>query len=271
MLGRKKIDSATIIYELRAADHRRNLGPPGNPKKQVPVLLARIKNSKSDVMPMLLHRLKEQFPLDFEQEQPMYELDNPEFAGALFFIAAQLDRNMPVDRSMAIAFEAAGLDVRNALHWRLLMETFCWAHFGDKSKPGKPLYWTSERYCALLRDIHELKAGGCKDAGAIRQLLKNRGKKYNHVSAGRLKKALAEARSIHFNSVLKKETYEAASAELARRNASGQPPLSEFESRKRLKQIARHIADKIGGAVISEVTPVSSDHLQQARTPDTPQ
>jgi hypothetical protein len=155
-VGRKQIDPDNILYKIDADHQRRILGPPGDPKSHVPKLLAKLRDLNIDSFGEIVQRVKAQFPNDYAKEGHKIDLKNPELIAALFEPATQIDgKNRAVDRSIVAAFEKSGLNIGNPTDWQLLMGMFCWAHFGEKGRPGKAIYWTEKRYCALLRDVHE--------------------------------------------------------------------------------------------------------------------
>src|SRR5687768_1914515 len=123
MKGRKKLNVETLLYDLDAAYRRDVLGAPGDPKKQVPKLLAGLRDRKHDVTADIIDLIKDKLPTEYEEEKHKFNFEHPEFISFLFRLAAQLDkRDRAGDRAISDAFEMAGLDVRNPLHWRLLME-----------------------------------------------------------------------------------------------------------------------------------------------------
>lgn len=69
-------------------------------------------------------------------------------------LALDFDLSGPHHRPLALAFKGAGLDPRNPLHWRLLIEYFAWAHFGH-FKSGKPRT-ESKIVAAVRKDLAKL-------------------------------------------------------------------------------------------------------------------
>jgi len=64
--------------------------------------------------------------------------DNDSIFLSMSRIAFKLDAKIETDRPVLRAFEKAGLDCRNPLHWKQLMEMFAEAHFGpSKTKPKR--------------------------------------------------------------------------------------------------------------------------------------
>jgi hypothetical protein len=107
------------------------------------------------------------------------------------------------DRPVAIAFERAGLDPENPLHWRLLLNYFCWAHFRPKRGRGAPELWSPERYIRLLQDEYQVRRDhptfGHMDVCRViskRGAYKRKGKP---LTASRIKSALREARDPQCN------------------------------------------------------------------------
>lgn len=259
MPDRKKRNPSTVLYDLDVSWTRRELGVPNDPKMNIPKIFARIKeNPEAD----FLRQWQTEYPEDFETgRNEEFSLQNPEWVGVLFHLAIQLnERNKATDRAVVTAFKAAGLDIRVPVNWRRLMEIFCWAHFGEKGKPGREIFWTSDRYCELLRDVYKQKEEHAltTDKDACKAILndKNLSKKYR-VSVQRLQKALREARDIRYNADLAILVYEAAVKEKSSLQIEDLSSLSEDEyelelelERKRratrLRQLARKFADEIG-------------------------
>jgi hypothetical protein len=107
-----------------------------------------------------------------------------------------------IDRPVRAAFQKAGLDQKNPLHWRVLMWMFAQSYFGPK-----PLskHWTANKYCELIYDVEQLKTKRkLKDRSACENIAKRGYYKNGTKPLGkeRLRKALREARSPKFNGVL---------------------------------------------------------------------
>jgi len=62
-------------------------------------------------------------------------------------------QDSPYDAPLAKAFDAAGLDPVNPIHWRILISFFAMAHFGQGKGRGRPAEWDGERYSKLLQDV----------------------------------------------------------------------------------------------------------------------
>jgi len=256
MKGRKqRVNPKTVMYDLNVSSNRRSLGPPMNPKTHVPRMLSELsKREDLDTLAAFLSGLAEGIPLedfDFKTRKHELVLTNPEFVGELFDLCSQLDPdNRATDRAIIRAFEAANLNVKNPLDWRILLERFCWAHFGDKGKPGKAIYWTDEKYCELLRDVHQAKRrfSLTEDASALRKIMEIKGKKYRQVSFGRMKKALGEARNPKYNGSLMKPVYNALAAKLDARLQSDSAPYSQKEIKALERNMINQETDRIGSS-----------------------
>jgi hypothetical protein len=79
-------------------------------------------------------------------------------------IAAPAYRNIftltsdPSDAPLALAFAAAKLHSNDPTHWRVLLEFFAWAHYGDRKGRGAPKKWDSVRLSQLRKDFSDVKS-----------------------------------------------------------------------------------------------------------------
>jgi hypothetical protein len=268
MKGRKaRANTDTFMYDLDAGFQRRLLGSPADPKGHVPKMLANLKAKNIDTLSAFSDLVREKWPKEnideFDTHKNELTLKNPELVLSLFEIFSHFDtENKATDRAIMKAFSAAGLNHKNPIDWRLLLEAFSWAHFGEQGKPGRNIDWTDEKYCELLRDVHRIKKEHAiiKDAPALRKLLQLKGAKYctesrtkrNHIiSADRLKKALAEARNPRINGRMRKIVFDQVSERLDAATKANKP-LSEKESKALLKRLSRLEADRIGSSPAPE-------------------
>jgi hypothetical protein len=118
-----------------------------------------------------------------------------------------LNPSSELDKPLAAAFAAAGLDHKNPLHWKRLIREFAIAHFVPRRGGGAPTKWTADRYCRLLGQVHHLKLKNprLKDKPACAILCKlpeYRQKSEKRLSVERLRRALREARNPKFNDFL---------------------------------------------------------------------
>ena len=153
-----------------------------------------------------------------------------------------------VDKPIRVAFQRAGLDVHNPLHWRLLIWMFSRAHFGARTQPGAPRFWTTERYCDLLSDIWHIKAKKpMRDKDACRVLLKTKpyGRGQKQLTVERLRKALREARDPKLNSVLAMRVQAALQAFMARYEQDNKQWTSQIQ-RECERKTSKQGADWIG-------------------------
>ena len=227
--------------------HARLLGEPDDPKKHVPKLLAQLKQHTGDMEQKLLEALKGDLPDVFPADQRTLDWEDSESILVLWALAARLNKkDKAKDRAIAIAFERANLDVRNPVSWRVLLEAFCWAHFGQKGRPGKPIFWTSERYCQLLRDVAHVKAesGLTEDKAACEEVLKLFRSRYR-VSVIRLQKALREARDYRYNRSLVEPVFAADEKDRSSREVEGKPLRSRADRTAFLRRLSRMYADQI--------------------------
>ena len=249
MAGRKKANVDTVLYDMDLSFNHLLFSKSDDPKKHVPIVLDRIAKREGDEIVELLDAIKSQFPADYEIEKENLNFQNDHFLSVLFRAAAQFNpKDKARERAVTVAFKRAKLDVNNPLHWRALLEVFCWAHFGDKAKPGKVIEWTDEKYCQLLGDVHRIKMElrTIEDKAACAEVRERYGKDYNWVIVGRLQRALREARNKDFNRCLVIPVYEAATVISDSRSAEGKPPMSKSQTDALLKKLSREHADRLG-------------------------
>jgi hypothetical protein len=105
----------------------------------------------------------------------------------------------PLDGPTATAFDAAGMDRTDPIHWLQLMRLFAWAHYGDRLKPGAPKKRDSESYRKLIIDFSEVK--GRKPDMSDEAVFTNLGKRPEYqtkkgrpLSNSHLRKMLKEAK-----------------------------------------------------------------------------
>lgn len=124
----------------------------------------------------------------------------------------RLDPTDPKDGALVKAFEEAGLDHRNPLHWRSLLESFAEAHFGKNRT--KPKTWDAAAYWELYLDCLRVKVRlrlakkpyALSDVQLVKRLqseanlFRNDYKKYNERALRRL---IAQSRDPVFNIALR--------------------------------------------------------------------
>ena len=120
----------------------------------------------ADDFAKFMREAPERFLEDMKREQPdkgwcedNFELANHEVFYHYAGDALTLDSKSGVDDPILQAFEEAKLNPVDPLHWRVLMTVLCWTLFPPKELAGPPTFWTDDRYCQLLREIHKLKGG----------------------------------------------------------------------------------------------------------------
>jgi hypothetical protein len=118
----------------------------------------------------------------------------------------RLNRDI-ADWPIVEAFRKAGLDDKTPLHWRMLMTFFCWSHFPPERSVGPRTFWSTEKYCRLLQEVHRAKPKSqptrWENAACIR--VSNKGifkHKKKPLSASALRRALPEARDPKHNYAL---------------------------------------------------------------------
>jgi hypothetical protein len=204
-------DPATIPLRLEVEFQRLRLGPPGDPSRHVSELLHRIRESGRDILDMLLNDLRKHLSPEEQQQIPSRDsaLKDPQWFVVFAEAAVHLDHAHPPDQAIEAAFDAAGLSYRNPLDWRLLMQCFCWAHFGPRGEAGAHRVWTNERYAELLHDVERLKVEARAahrrlfDIDACKELRTRHKKKYGKMTLARLRRTLSEARHPDYNGRLR--------------------------------------------------------------------
>jgi len=249
---RKKIDVATMIYDLDASLHQTLLGRPGDPEKHLGKLLRAVsQEQRADEEHIatraqardLFRQVLDEGPSDeaILNLAPIFE-DGIVF-NSMKLILRRTDRALPV--AIRAAFDAAKLDPESPSDWYVLLSRFSWAHFGPKGKPGAHRKWSDEQYAAFLRAFHraktEIKSDTEKDV--LAHLVERR--IYN-LSLDRMKAVLREARDPDFNRALVQPVYAALETESIRRNWDIPP--AELDDLR--NKFARDEADKIGARPI---------------------
>jgi hypothetical protein len=79
----------------------------------------------------------------------------PDWAGPTMD-ALTLNPSSIFDQAAITAFAKAGLDPKDAIHWKALMIMFSWAHFGKWPGRGRPSMWI-RRWDQLLHDFYTIK------------------------------------------------------------------------------------------------------------------
>jgi hypothetical protein len=108
-----------------------------------------------------------------------------------------------LDESTRAAFRKFKLDPRNPYHWRMLVDFFADAHYGERAGRGRPKKWNSESLCALLRHVSDArkKRPSVKRSDVFRSLVKPKAL-YNGLKPDALKHAYAAALDPKRNKVL---------------------------------------------------------------------
>jgi hypothetical protein len=104
------------------------------------------------------------------------------------------------DRAVITAFDKAGLDSKNPIHWNFLVYLFALAHFGKLRGRGRPPEWKGERYTQLQRDFDEIRNEKPTIASieVCRALKKRHAGRYK-LSAERLDKEVKRAYDPRYN------------------------------------------------------------------------
>jgi hypothetical protein len=113
-----------------------------------------------------------------------------------------LDPSKIADRAVVTAFDKAGLDPKNPMHWNFLVYLFAFAHFGKwEGRRGRPLEWKGERYDQLQRDFDRIRKEKPTIASieVCRLLKKRHPDKYSEPSPERLAKEIKKAYDPRFN------------------------------------------------------------------------
>jgi hypothetical protein len=61
-----------------------------------------------------------------------------------------------LDDAIALGFARSGLNVRDPVHWKLLLALFCTAHFGEWPKIAAPKHWTRACLEQLGKHVTEI-------------------------------------------------------------------------------------------------------------------
>jgi hypothetical protein len=137
--------------------------------------------------------------------------DNPMIRDASAAAALKpLDPQNQWHKPVIVAFQKAGLDPNNPLHWRLLLQYFCFAHFRfTRRRRGAPELWNGEMYCRLLQDFDRITSRKSRLSNEAKYAAISNSGNYKNakgkpISPGRIKTALREARDPRHNGVLSK-------------------------------------------------------------------
>jgi hypothetical protein len=148
--------------------------------------------------------------------------------------ALTLNPSSIFDKAAITAFTKAGLDPKDAIHWKVLIIMFSWAHFGKWPGRGRPPMWI-KRQEQLLRDFYTIKneKGDIKVIPVCR-ILKTRYPSRYTQTAERLAKEVARARDPKSNpslAYLLEIMIEAEKRDHLRQNIDWSPTI-EAEKRK---------------------------------------
>ena len=115
----------------------------------------------------------------------------------------------PLDDAIAIGFAKSGLNVRDPVHWKLLLALFCIAHFGEWPKIGAPKYWIRARFEELNTHVTEIRSHhppGFSDTAVANVLKRKRPYKetYGRFSIDYLREQIAAAKKseLEFNKLV---------------------------------------------------------------------
>lgn len=113
--------------------------------------------------------------------------------------ALALNQSSVFDQAVITAFNKAGLDPNDPIHWKALMVLFSWAHFGKWPSRGRPQEWI-KKHEQLLRDYYTIKnEKGDVGVTQVCRLLKKRYASRYPQTAERLAKQVAKAQKPEFN------------------------------------------------------------------------
>jgi hypothetical protein len=105
----------------------------------------------------------------------------------------------PLDDAIAIAFVRSGLNVRDPLHWKLLLGLFCLAHFAEWPKPAAHKLWTSARLQELDEHIAAIESRhpDFSDVAVARTLKEGKpySKTYGQYSINYIRELIRDAKS----------------------------------------------------------------------------
>jgi hypothetical protein len=113
----------------------------------------------------------------------------------------------PLPDELMVAFNLAGMDQTDPIHWFQLLGLFAWAHFGPQRKRGATIKWDAERLCQLDNDYREIKqrSPNLSDNAIFGQLAKKSHYriKRGELSKSRIRKLLKQAHNPERNGFLK--------------------------------------------------------------------
>jgi hypothetical protein len=137
--------------------------------------------------------------------ETLSRLDDPIVYCGVSLTALTLDEANPRDIQILRAFKVAGLDHRNPLHWRELLEVFAEAHFGKKKT--KPVKWDSRKFYSLSKDYLNVKRDHPEilDFEVCKLLMRDKvyKDKYGAYNLHALRKLVRHARSAKHNLYLR--------------------------------------------------------------------
>jgi hypothetical protein len=151
-----------------------------------------------------LQELTEKFGPDAFAVIPDWNEDLPKWVDPTIAIF-RLNPSSPLDQAVRTAFDKAGLDPKHPVHWKLLVNMFAWAHFGERPARGRPKEWTGEKLAELMHDFSRIRYEKPTIAEiAVCRLLKKRhpakyGSETGEPSPGRLTKEVKRAFDPKFN------------------------------------------------------------------------
>jgi hypothetical protein len=127
-------------------------------------------------------------------------------------------------RATVLSISHCGLDSKNQLHWRMLMNAFCWSHYPPERLVGRPP-WKDAEYGQLLADAAQTRTINAPrklyDRTIRKALLKRFKERYEKMSEDRVRKRLAEARNPDYHGELARRLYPDLTATYKKHTSEG--------------------------------------------------
>jgi hypothetical protein len=161
--------------------------------------------------------------------------------------ALALNQSSVFDQAVITAFNKAGLDPNDPIHWKALMVLFSWAHFGKWPSRGRPPEWI-KKHEQLLRDYYTIKneKGNVGVVEVCRSLKKRYASRYPQ-TAERLAKQVAKAHKPEFNpslGLLLDIIIQGEKRDHRERNVDWSPEIEEKKRKTYLEMILPLLAKK---------------------------
>jgi hypothetical protein len=159
-----------------------------------------------------------------------------------------LDPSLATDQAIITAFNKAGLDPKNPIHWKALLSFFAYAHFGKWPSSGRPKKWTDKSYSILLHDFFAIKnAKPHLSVDRACGMLKQRHPEKYKQSKERLAKEVKRAQDPKFHPALAhflNVMLQLSKAEYQERHLAWNPDVEARKRKEHLELALRHVGRK---------------------------